>query len=50
MALFGVNSNCNNMQTDGQALPLFVKGETGPHEPSLREGKTKPPSHFTSSK
>jgi DNA topoisomerase-3 len=32
---------------DDQALPAFAKGETGPHEPSLREGKTKPPSHFT---
>ena len=30
-----------------QSLPAFTKGETGPHEPSLREGKTKPPSHFT---
>ncbi len=32
---------------DEQALPAFDKGETGPHEPALREGKTKPPSHFT---
>ena len=32
---------------DDQALPAFTKGETGPHEPSLREGKTKPPSHFS---
>ncbi len=32
---------------DDQALPAFTKGETGPHEPSLREDKTKPPSHFT---
>jgi DNA topoisomerase-3 len=32
---------------DDQALPAFTKGETGPHEPSLREGKTKPPAHFT---
>ncbi|RPH39064.1 MAG: DNA topoisomerase III, partial [Desulfobulbaceae bacterium] len=32
---------------DDQALPAFSKGETGSHEPSLREGKTKPPSHFT---
>ena len=32
---------------DDQPLPLFAKDETGPHEPSLREGKTKPPSHFT---
>jgi DNA topoisomerase-3 len=32
---------------DDQPLPAFTKDETGPHEPSLREGKTKPPSHFT---
>ncbi len=32
---------------DDQALRAFTKGEAGPHEPSLREGKTKPPSHFT---
>lgn len=32
---------------DDQSLPAFEKGETGPHEPFLREGKTKPPSHFT---
>jgi len=30
-----------------QALPVFSKGETGEHEPSLREGKTKPPKAFT---
>ncbi|MFH1019212.1 MAG: DNA topoisomerase, partial [Pseudomonadota bacterium] len=29
-----------------QTLPAFAKGETGPHEPSLREGKTIPPKHF----
>jgi len=32
---------------DDQALPAFSKGESGPHEPSLREGRTKPPGHFT---
>ncbi len=32
---------------DGQALPAFEKGETGPHKPFLREGKTLPPKHFT---
>ena len=32
---------------DDQALPAFEKGETGPHDPFLREGKTKPPNHFT---
>jgi DNA topoisomerase-3 len=30
-----------------QALPSFEKNETGPHDPSLREGKTIPPKHFT---
>ena len=32
---------------DDQTLPEFKKGESGPHEPALREGKTKPPRHFT---
>ncbi len=30
-----------------QTLPAFEQGESGPHEPYLHEGKTKPPSHFT---
>ncbi len=30
-----------------QTLPAFEKGESGPHEPSLREGKTNPPKAFT---
>ncbi len=32
---------------DNQSLPEFVQGEKGPHEPFLREGKTKPPKHFS---
>ena len=32
---------------DDQALPDFKKGEDGPHEPNLREGKSKPPRHFS---
>ncbi|NPE28304.1 DNA topoisomerase 3 [Methanococcoides sp. SA1] len=32
---------------DGQALPVFEKGESGTHEPLLREGKTMPPKHFS---
>lgn len=32
---------------DDQTLPDFKQGEDGPHEPNLREGKTKPPKHFT---
>ena len=30
-----------------QTLPNFEKGESGPHDPSSREGKTKPPKAFT---
>lgn len=37
----------NKSGQDDQTLPLFKKGETGEHEPYLREGKTKPPPHFT---
>ncbi|MBC8206102.1 MAG: DNA topoisomerase 3 [Kiritimatiellales bacterium] len=32
---------------DDQELPDFQKGEAGPHEPDLREGKTKPPQAFS---
>ncbi len=29
------------------ALPIFTKGESGPHSPSLAENKTQPPKPFT---
>lgn len=29
-----------------QELPLFQKGESGPHFPYINEGKTKPPAHY----
>jgi DNA topoisomerase-3 len=32
---------------DDQELPPMKKGESGPHEPAVREGKTKPPNHFS---
>lgn len=34
-------------EDDDQTLPAFEKGESGEHEPSTREGKTKPPKAFT---
>ena len=34
-------------EDEEQTLPEFEKGESGPHEPTLREGKTKPPNYFT---
>src|SRR5690606_2207259 len=37
------NAEETSRDDDSQALPEFVKGETGPHEPMLREGRTKPP-------
>lgn len=36
----------NTFLEDGYELPLFEKGEEGPHQPLLSEGKTKPPSHY----
>jgi len=36
----------NEMVEEVQVLPLFEKGETGPHDPFITEGKTKPPAHF----
>lgn len=32
---------------EDQILPLMEKGEKGPHQPFLKEGKTKPPPSFT---
>ncbi len=32
---------------DENILPLFVKGEHGPHEPELAEKMTQPPKHYT---
>jgi len=32
---------------DRQVLPKFVEGESGPHQPELHEGKTKPPRPYT---
>ena len=32
---------------DDQTLPTFEKGESGSHEPTIREGKTKPPKAFS---
>jgi DNA topoisomerase-3 len=34
-------------ETKDKLLPLFVKGEKGPHEPSFLEKQTKPPNQFT---
>ncbi|MBM4152272.1 MAG: DNA topoisomerase III, partial [Kiritimatiellaceae bacterium] len=45
--LFPKKKKAPDDEEDVQALPVYTQGETGPHEPSLREGKTNPPKHFT---
>lgn len=32
---------------DAQSLPAFTPGETGPHQPLIKQGETSPPRHFT---
>lgn len=34
-------------EEEEKILPLFVAGETGPHEPRVHQGKTTPPKAFT---
>ena len=34
-------------QDEEKQLPLFVKGESGPHQPTLTEKMTTPPKHYT---
>ncbi len=40
-------SNSSKREDDENVMPTFVKGETGPHEPSLVEKQTQPPKQFT---
>lgn len=39
-------SNDEDSSND-QPLPAFRSGESGPHEPFVKQGETKPPKHFT---
>ncbi|WP_100612863.1 type IA DNA topoisomerase [Confluentibacter lentus] len=42
-----VFEDANSKEKEPDILPTFVKGETGPHEPSFLEKETKPPNQFT---
>ncbi|NBW29850.1 MAG: DNA topoisomerase III [Flavobacteriales bacterium] len=33
--------------TEEKILPIFVKGESGPHTPEIHKGKTSPPKYYT---
>ena len=46
-ALFPKPKKKKDGEEDDQQMPAFEKDESGPHEPQLREGKTKPPKHYT---
>ncbi|NQU26518.1 MAG: DNA topoisomerase III, partial [Candidatus Nealsonbacteria bacterium] len=37
----------DDRKDDQQSLPPFTPGESGPHEPSIKQGETSPPRHFT---
>ncbi len=37
----------DNQKDDEQPLPAFTPGESGPHEPLVKQGETSPPRHFT---
>jgi DNA topoisomerase-3 len=34
-------------EQEQKILPAFVTGETGPHQPTIKQGKTSPPKHYT---
>ena len=34
-------------EAEEKTLPIFVKGENGPHEPVIHKGKTSPPKYYT---
>lgn len=39
--------DAGKISADENILPLFVKGEHGPHEPEMAEKMTQPPKHYT---
>ena len=41
------NSEDSENSEDNKSLPAFVKGESGPHEPVLKEKTTTPPKYYT---
>ncbi len=43
------SSGQKQTEDEQQDLPAFRQGETGPHEPLVKQGETTPPKHFTES-
>ena len=46
-ALDQVAEEAKEKDDEEKVLPAFVKGETGPHEPTLTEKQTTPPKYYT---
>lgn len=42
-----MDSTKDNQDEDKQLLPVFVNGESGPHEPSIVKKSTQPPKYYT---
>lgn len=40
-------SKKDSKEAEEKTLPIFVKGESGPHEPVIHKGKTSPPKYYT---
>ena len=43
----GKGSNKEAKDAEEKILPIFVKGESGPHDPIIHKGKTSPPKYYT---
>ncbi|EIC29410.1 DNA topoisomerase 3 [Methylomicrobium album] len=41
------DSSSQPAEQEQKILPAFEQGETGPHRPALKQGKTTPPKHYT---
>ena len=46
-AVFEKSKSSKKTDADDAIMPTFVKGESGPHEPSFTEKETSPPKNFT---
>ena len=40
-------SKKDSKETEEKTLPIFIKGENGPHVPVIHKGKTSPPKYYT---
>lgn len=41
------STDSKSKEVEEKILPIFTKGESGPHEPIIHKGKTSPPKYYT---